>query len=134
MLSLPDTAWDSIVRHARASAPRECCGLLLGRPESAAVVDVWPTRNDADGDSRFLVNAEDHFAAIHAARARGLEVIGAYHSHPRSAATPSPSDLTESGVGPWVHVIVSLASDPAELRAYRYAEGGPVEVSVRRDG
>jgi proteasome lid subunit RPN8/RPN11 len=132
VLSLPDTAWDSIVCHARESAPRECCGLLLGRPEAGEVLEVWPTRNDAAGHSLFLVNAEDHFAAIHAARARGLEVIGEYHSHPRSPATPSPTDLAESGGGPWLHVITSLASEQAELKAYRYTENGPIEVPIRR--
>lgn len=133
MLSLPETLWDRIVRHARASAPRECCGLLLGRLEACEVLEVWPARNDATGDSRFLVNAEDHFAAIHAARARGLEVIGEYHSHPRSPATPSPTDLAESGVGPWLHVIASVASEQAEVKAYRYTETGPIDVPIHRD-
>lgn len=132
MLCLPSAAWDSIVRHARASAPRECCGLLVGRPAADHVVDVWPARNDAAGDSRFLVNAEDHFAAIHSARARDLEIIGAYHSHPRSPATPSPTDQAEAGLGPWLHVIASLASDPPEVRAYRYTQDGPCEVLIRR--
>ena len=38
---------------------------------------------------RYEVAPEDHFAAVRAARADGLEVIGAYHSHPASPAEPS---------------------------------------------
>lgn len=133
MVHVSAVAWEDMLRHAYAESPRECCGLLLGPEDPLAVIEAWPARNDAEGHSRFLVNPADHFAAIRAARARGLDVIGAYHSHPRSAAEPSPTDLAEGDVGPWLHVIVSLASGPPDVRAYRYARDGAVTVPLRRE-
>ena len=101
-------------------APRECCGLLIGTGES--VVRSVRARNlDTNGDA-YLIDPEDHFAAIRAARAEGLEVIGAYHSHPSSAPVPSPTDIAEANSGPdFLYVIVSLVDE--DVRAYRIDAG-----------
>lgn len=114
-----------MLQHARAEAPRECCGLLVGKGES--VVRSVRARNlDAKG-TRYLIDPEDHFAAIRAARAEGLEVVGAYHSHPASAAVPSPTDVAEANSGPeFLYVIVSLMND--DVQAYRTAEGQFVSI------
>ena len=44
----------TIVRHARAEAPYECCGLLLG--EADAVQAVVPARNIMRSRSRYRVH------------------------------------------------------------------------------
>lgn len=118
--------------HAAAERPRECCGLLIGTEEPLSVVDTWPSPNLAEGQTRFLVDPVQHFAAIRAARARGLEVVGVYHSHPATAAVPSARDLEEGGEGAMLHVIVSLSATPADIRAYRYDVAGPVSVPITR--
>ena len=52
-------------------------------------------------------------------------MIGAYHSHPASAAGAIATDIAEANSGPdFVYVIVSLVND--EVRAYRYQEGAVV--------
>ncbi len=127
-LAVTTEAMARIVRHARAEAPYECCGLLLG--EAGAVETVIPARNVARSRSRYRVHPKDHFDAIRAARARGLTVVGAYHSHPESPARPSESDLAEATCPDYVYAIVSLAGDPdvpataAGLRAFRLTPGG----------
>jgi proteasome lid subunit RPN8/RPN11 len=109
-----------MLAHARAEAPRECCGLLIGQGES--VVRSVRARNLDVKATRYLVDPEDHFAAIRAARAEGLEVIGAYHSHPSSAPVPSATDIAEASSGPdFLYVIVSLIGD--DVRAYRMELG-----------
>jgi proteasome lid subunit RPN8/RPN11 len=109
-----------LLAHAREEAPRECCGLLIGKGE--AVVRSVRARNLDASATRYLIDPEDHFAAIRAARAEGLEVIGAYHSHPSSAPVPSPTDVAEANSGSeFLYVIVSLSGD--EVRAYRMERG-----------
>jgi proteasome lid subunit RPN8/RPN11 len=109
-----------MVAHARAEAPRECCGLLIGKGES--VVRSVRARNLAAQATRYLIDPEDHFAAIRSARTEGLEVIGAYHSHPSSAPVPSATDIAEANSGSdFLYVIVSLVGD--EVRAYRMERG-----------
>ena len=106
--------------HAREEAPRECCGLLIGKGDSIA--RTVRARNLNSRATRYLIDPEDHFAAIRSARTEGLEVIGAYHSHPSSAPVPSTTDVAEANSGSdFVYVIVSLLDDA--VRAYRI-DGG----------
>jgi proteasome lid subunit RPN8/RPN11 len=109
-----------MLSHAREEAPRECCGLLIGRGES--VVRSVRARNLDAKATRYLVDPEDHFAAIRAARAEGLEVVGAYHSHPSSTPVPSATDIAEANSGSdFLYVIVSLVNE--DVRAYRIDMG-----------
>jgi len=114
-----------MLAHARAEAPRECCGLLVGTGET--VVRSVRARNLDEKATRYLIDPEDHFTAIRAARADGLEVIGAYHSHPSSAPVPSPTDVAEANSGSdFLYVIVSLVND--EVQAYRIEDGQFVSI------
>ena len=49
--------------------------------------------------------------------------MGAYHSHPRSAAVPSATDLAEAHYEEFMYDIVSLAGDEPDARIYRL-DGG----------
>lgn len=109
---------DAVVAHARAAAPAECCGVLIGRGDE--VVEAVPTRNAADQPTRFLIDPQDHFDAIRAARRRQLDVVGYYHSHPHSRAVPSATDLAEANYPDHLSLIVGLRDDPPELRLYRF--------------
>jgi proteasome lid subunit RPN8/RPN11 len=114
-----------MLEHAREEAPRECCGLLVGKGD--AVARTVRAGNLDAAATRYLIDPEDHFAAIRSARAEGLEVIGAYHSHPSSAPIPSETDVSEADSGAdFLYVIVSLVDD--EVRAYRIVDGQPVRI------
>jgi proteasome lid subunit RPN8/RPN11 len=111
-VKLPQTVMAEMLAHARGEAPNECCGLLIGR--RGAVESAVRARNLDAGPARYLIDPQDHFAAMKAARAQGLHVIGAYHSHPASAAMPSPSDIAEAtGGSDFLYVIVSPARGEA---------------------
>jgi proteasome lid subunit RPN8/RPN11 len=97
---------DDLTGHASDAAPGECCGLLIGTP--ARVVAAARAANLAGHDTRYLIDPADHFAAIRRARAAGLQVVGAYHSHPATPARPSASDLQEA-LPDFLYFIVSLA-------------------------
>jgi proteasome lid subunit RPN8/RPN11 len=119
-INIERTVIADLLAHAREDAPRECCGLLIGHGD--AVVRSVRARNLDAKATRYLIDPADHFAAIRAARADGLEVIGAYHSHPTSAPVPSPTDVAEANNGSeFLYVIVSLIAD--EVRAYRVDHG-----------
>jgi len=115
-------AVESTVAHAREAAPDECCGLLLGRDDE--IVEAARARNlAAEPRSRFLIDPRDHIDIRRAARGRGLDVIGFYHSHPRSPATPSARDVAEFTYPGYLYAIVSLASQPAQIQLFRLDEG-----------
>jgi proteasome lid subunit RPN8/RPN11 len=89
------------------------------------------TRNAAASRTRYEVHPEDHFALIRRLRGTGRDIVGAYHSHPASPATPSPTDLSEAMSADFLYVIVSLTdSRQPVVSAYRLVDGTacPVEI------
>jgi proteasome lid subunit RPN8/RPN11 len=123
-----DAALDDMVRHAREAAPDECCGLLLGRDDE--VVEAFRARNIADQPaSRFLIDPHDHISGQREARARGLDVLGFYHSHPGSSPEPSARDLDEFTYPGHLYAIVSLRGEPAEVSLFRFEAGNFQRVS-----
>ena len=119
-----------MLAHARAAAPNECCGLLIGdrrrveRSARATNLQASPTR--------YLIDPADHFAAIREARSAGRRVVGAYHSHPAGMPVPSQADVAEASGGPdFLYVIVSLAGRPdGEVRGYRVNNGVVAAVEL----
>jgi proteasome lid subunit RPN8/RPN11 len=133
-LRLPPELRARIERLAVASHPREACGLLLGHREAAGalVVEVHAARNlDASpAGERFDLDPADHLAAEQRARARGLEVVGIWHSHPDQPARPSELDRAQA-LGGWSYVIVSVAHDAAlDVRSWRLEGTRFVEEAV----
>jgi proteasome lid subunit RPN8/RPN11 len=120
-LFIPSTVIEAIIAHAVDDAPRECCGLLLGA--GCRIARAARARNARSGISTYLVDPEDHFAAIREARTLGLSIVGAYHSHPASAPVPSPLDLDEA-THDFYYVIAGVA-DPArpDVRAFELTRG-----------
>jgi proteasome lid subunit RPN8/RPN11 len=79
--------------HAEAAYPHECCGALLGheRDGDRVVVALHAADNRREAEAaprRFLITAEDYRAIEAGARARSLDVIGFYHSHPDHPGSP----------------------------------------------
>jgi proteasome lid subunit RPN8/RPN11 len=125
---VPEAVAAAILTHAAAAAPREACGLLVGR--DACVARAVAARNVAAEPTRYEVSPADHFAAVRAARADGFEVIGAYHSHPASPAVPSATDR-DAAFGAFLFVIASPVPRP-HLRAWELRRGNFVERPLVR--
>ena len=126
-LRLPPALRSEIEQWASASYPAEACGLLLGhRVEARAVVtEVRLARNlnVERARDRYELDPVDWLAAENDAHARGLEVVGIWHSHPDRPAQPSETDRTGAWAG-WSHVIVSVSSAGAqEVRSFRLVQG-----------
>ncbi len=120
-MRIRQAAFDHIIAHAVEEKPNECCGLLIGTGD--LVHDAVRARNTRKSPTKFQVEPADHFAAIRRARASGMEVIGAYHSHPNGPSGPSETDRTRLNDPTMVHVIVSLAHGTRTVRAFRFNDG-----------
>jgi proteasome lid subunit RPN8/RPN11 len=117
-----------IVAHSVEELPNECCGLLIGSADM--VEDAVRARNVKRSRTKFQVEPADHFAAIRKARAAGLGVIGAYHSHPNGPSGPSDTDRARLTDPSMFHIIVSLAHGTKTVRAFRLVDGNfsPLEI------
>ena len=119
---------EAVVSHARECRPLECCGVLVGKDDR--IYEAVRARNVAESSSRFLIDPKSHIDARRGARGRGLDVVGFYHSHPHSHASPSPTDLAEAAYPECVQLIVGFVEDRPELRLFMYASGQPAELSL----
>jgi len=113
---------DAIRDHGRRTYPEECCGVLLGTngSEVPRVSMLLPIENvhEEERRRRFLIDPRDYLAAEREARARGLVVLGIYHSHPDHPAQPSEHDRKHAW--PNLHyVIVAVAQgEPGEMTSW----------------
>ena len=123
MLALMREQLAAIIAHARAEAPNECCGLLVGRGD--VVAQVWPMTNADHSPTSFRIDPLDLLRGFEAMDTAGADLVAIYHSHPHSPAQMSETDLKYApGYPDARHVIVSLASPlEPEVCAYRVSAG-----------
>jgi len=118
-------------REAITWRPSECCGLLSG--EDSVITDIHPLRNDAQTpETRYSAAPEDLFAATRKIRESGHKMLGIYHSHPRTAPYPSPSDVEMAFYPEAVYFIVAL-EPRVELRAYRIRDSKIQDLTLEVD-
>lgn len=118
-MTITRRALDDVLAHARAERPRECCGVLLGHGQR--ILTATRARNLADDPlRRFLIDPGDHIAARRGARRQGLDVLGFYHSHPRSSAAPSATDDAEASYAGAVSLIIGMDGEAVvETKLFR---------------
>ncbi|HZQ52609.1 MAG TPA: M67 family metallopeptidase [Bryobacteraceae bacterium] len=108
MIEIQSSPWNTMVLHAERTYPNECCGAMLGHTdgERKIVTEAIPLQNAFAGEQgeRYELRPEDLLAADQAARARGLDLIGIFHSHPDCDAYFSQTDLKNSC--PWYSFVV----------------------------
>lgn len=139
VLKLSTEIAEKIRRHGAETYPHECCGALLGRDGDASreILALYPlvNRRDDSPRNRFSVTSEDVLAAEKAAREKGIDVVGWYHSHPDHPARPSEFDRDHAW--PWYsYIIVSVASGtPQDMTSWRLnddrAEFAGEEIAIR---
>jgi proteasome lid subunit RPN8/RPN11 len=129
VLELPKTVRDRLVAHCLAAMPLEGCGLLVGDADGR-VEHAVGLRNAAASALRYELDATEHLAADRDAERRGLEVIGAFHSHTHTDAWPSPTDVAAAVDPSWHWVVVSLRRSDPVLRSFRIAGGSITEEPV----
>ncbi len=127
MLELREAQRAEIVGHGEGEYPHECCGLLLGRIEGGGrkvVVEIFPVSNareEAARHNRSLITPGEYVRGERHARARGLDIVGNYHSHPDHPAVPSEFDR-EHAWPTWSYVIVSVrGGEVADVRSWELA-------------
>jgi proteasome lid subunit RPN8/RPN11 len=80
---------------AKAAAPLECCGLLLGQADR--IDTIVPAANVSPQPAvRFEIDPLALLWAHKAARGGGPKVLGYYHSHPAGHPLPSATDCEHS--------------------------------------
>lgn len=108
----------AIEAHGEETFPNECCGFMLGTSDTddKTIVELMRAYNEFEEQEkyhRFLITPEAYMRGEKYARAKGLDIMGFYHSHPNAPARPSQYDLDHAW--PWLsYVIVSIMDGKAD--------------------
>jgi proteasome lid subunit RPN8/RPN11 len=126
---------EAMVEHARAEDPNEACGLIIGNGPAVtggAPLRFERTRNKAASPYRYEIHPDDLLRLTIATDDVDEVFWAIVHSHVRSPAYPSPTDVGLAFYPDALYVLVSLATDQPEIRAYRIVDGAihPVEILV----
>lgn len=116
-----------IQAHGEAAYPEEGAGFLLGKTggENRTGTMILPARNSrevAARQNRYQITPQENLKAEQLAAARGLDVIGIFHSHPDHPNPPS--DFDREWALPWYsYLITSVNKGKAiETRSWRLSD------------
>jgi proteasome lid subunit RPN8/RPN11 len=129
-MRITDEMRDEIVAHAKEEAPNECCGMIGARDGEA--VTLYRARNAEASPLRYVVDPRDQFRIMEEMDGRGEDLGAIYHSHTKSPAYPSQTDinLAEGWPDP-LYVICSIVDGSSpELRAFAIRDERVEEVEL----
>ena len=114
-LQMPRALADEMIEHCRAEFPNEACGML--GEKHGKIVKVYRMTNEERSPVRYRPPDRELMAAQNHIDDQGWELGGVFHSHTRTEAYPSPTDVRLPTFDV-PYVIVSLAEDPPVVRAF----------------
>ena len=115
---------DALIQHARDEFPNECCGLIAGRGDVAT--RVLPTTNAEGTPFMYVMDPHEQMRLMDEIDDAGEDLVAIYHSHTRSAAYPSRTDVELALFAEPLYVIASLQDpDAPVIRAFRLARSAP---------
>ena len=107
---------DMLTEHALKSGQSESCAMLLGIQQDGNwnVKEIFLTQN-VDGNPRveFTISPEELLSGYKHAEEKHLKLVGIFHSHPESLASPSNTDkkfMVLNGDVPWI-IFSGLTTD-----------------------
>jgi proteasome lid subunit RPN8/RPN11 len=115
-LVLPAAIARAMVEHCEAERPNEACGLIAASQDE--IVEVYPMTNAAASPVRYSLDPKEQLGVYRSIDDAGWMLGGVYHSHTRTEAYPSPTDVRMASEDV-PYLIVSLASQPPSIRAFR---------------
>ncbi len=123
---------DALVAHARAEFPNECCGLIAGRDGTAT--RVLPATNAEGTPFMYVMDPREQMQLMDDIETADEDLVAIYHSHTRSAAYPSRTDVELAFFPEPLYVIVSLQQpDQPVIRAFRLTRSAPEGEQVAEE-
>ena len=139
MLRIPKKIIDEMISHAIDDLPNEACGQVNGKNNKPLTVNR--VKNVAASPDRYSMDPLTMLKLEQAREKTGEDLFAIYHSHVASEAYPSPTDIRQAFFPPGqfdrepmfpecFYILVSLAQDRPEVRAFKIRQGGLVEEEL----
>ena len=115
---IPDSFLADLKQHANGENPYEACAILLGNTdeETWQTTEIFLTENIDKSEINFTISNEQLLEGYKRAEEKGLDIVGIFHSHPKSEASPSDTDVKFMKGNPVPWVIYSGLTK--EMKAY----------------
>lgn len=128
MIRIREKEYGDIAAHCRGELPFEACGLLAGveKDGNCYIEVVYCLSNRDKSTDHFSMIPEEQFRAIRDMREKGYELLGNFHSHPRTAPLPSGEDIRLAYDTNLIYLILSFEGKDPELKAYRFDREGNI--------
>lgn len=113
---------DEMIRHARGGFPNEACGLIA--TSGGRAVKVYCLRNAEESPVTYRMDSGEQLRAMLDLDDQGWDLGAVFHSHTRTRAYPSATDVRLAFYPGALYVIISLANpDSPDVRAFRIEDG-----------
>ena len=124
--------YDELVAHAVADAQNECCGMVASRDGEA--IKVFRAANTAASPLRYEIDGAEQYRIQMEIDDQGLDLGAIYHSHTRTDPYPSQTDINLAFYPDALYIIVGVAGDQAEVKAYEIRDGKVADAELTVDG
>ena len=121
MIILSKEQFDSIIEHSQKVLPNEDCGFLGGTisGDVKTVKKIYFLTNTDASPEHFSMEPAEQFAAVKDMRLNGWQLLGNFHSHPKSPARPSEEDKRLVFGTKLSYLILSLEAQPS-LKSFTF--------------
>ena len=115
---IPDSFLADLMQHANEESPYEACAILLGNTDEEMwqTTEIFLAENIDKSEINFTISNEQLLEGYKRAEEKGLDIVGIFHSHPKSEAAPSDTDIKFMKGNPVPWVIYSGLTK--EMKAY----------------
>lgn len=122
---------DEMIAHAREDDPNECCGLVGGNGDQAKT--VYRAENAERSPFRYSIAPREQLELMNRIEEAGEEIVAIYHSHTKTAAYPSQTDINLAiGWPDAVYLIVSLENPESPyVRGFMIRDGEVEDVDLQ---
>jgi [CysO sulfur-carrier protein]-S-L-cysteine hydrolase len=106
MLRIPQMIYHEMVDHAKREWPLECCGILSRRDKT--VEKSFELQNTERSPVLYSISPQEQMKVFEEMEKESMEMIAIYHSHPKTIAFPSETDVRLTFYSDISSVIISL--------------------------
>ena len=118
IIKISESLRKNLELHANEQNPYEACAILLGNKDEKIweATEIFLTENIEKSEINFTVSNEQLLEGYKMAEEKGLDVVGIFHSHPKSEPSPSNTDIKFMKGNPIPWIIYSGLTK--EMKAY----------------
>ena len=130
IIKISESLRKNLELHANEQNPYEACAILLGNKDEKIwnATEIFLTENIEKSEINFTVSNEQLLEGYKMAEETGLDIVGIFHSHPKSLPSPSNTDVKFMKGNPIPWIIYSGLTK--EMKAY-LLDSEIIQISIK---